>query len=266
MPESPIARVRAGLGRLVSRRSVAEPSAGTGAATMPLPPVALRAGGKHFRDDAAFLASAVDEARRVVAEHGSTGSLSLLDVGCGAGRLAYGLIAIEAPVARYEGIDVMAPPVDWCSEVVSPSQRAYRFRTIDVYNERYNPAGSRAAAEVTLPFDDGSFDVAYAYSVFSHMLTADVRAYLNEFDRVLAGDGVAIITAFVEDDVPDEVVNPPGYQDIAWGGALHCVRFSRGHFEAVASDAGLRIDGFEHGEATDGQSRIVLRRRESAAG
>jgi SAM-dependent methyltransferase len=234
--------------------------------TMPLPPVGLRAGGAHFRDDGAFLASAVDEARRVVAECESNGSLSLLDVGCGAGRLAYGLIAIEAPIGRYEGIDVMAPPIDWCAQTISPEHSAYGFRAIDVYNERYNPVGSHAVSEVRLPFDDGSFDVAYAYSVFSHMLTADVRAYLREFARVLSNDGLAIITAFVEDDVPIEVVNPPGYQSIAWGGALHCVRFSRAHFEAVASDAGMRIVAFEHGQATDGQSRIILRGREPEPG
>jgi len=186
--------------------------------------------------------------------------LSVLDIGCGAGRLAYGLIAVDAPVARYEGVDVMAPPIAWCADTISPAHPAYRFRTIDVYNERYNPTGSQAAISVTLPFDDRAFDVAYAYSLFSHMHTGDVRAYLREFARLLSDDGVAMVTAFVEEDVPDEVVNPPGYRGIVWGGALHCVRFARAHFEAVASDAGLRISRLEHGQATDGQSRITLRR------
>ena len=180
MPESAIARLRSGLGRLVTRRSPGQPPSTTGAAILPLPPVGFRAGGVHFRDDDAFLASAIEEARRVLGALGSNGPISLLDVGCGAGRLAYGLIAIEAPVACYEGIDVMAPPIDWCSATISPAHSAYAFRTIDVYNERYNPKGSRAAVEFTLPFDGGAFDVAYAYSVFSHMLSADVRAYLGE--------------------------------------------------------------------------------------
>jgi SAM-dependent methyltransferase len=233
---------------------------------LPLPPVGLRAGGGHFREDAAFLASAVEEARHVVDQRVSHEPLSLLDLGCGAGRLAYGLIAIDAPIARYEGVDVMAPPIDWCNATIRPANHAYRFRTTDVYNARYNPVGAHPAAAVTLPFEDGAFDVAYAYSVFSHMLTGDVRAYLAEFARVLSPDGVAVITAFVEDDVPDQAVNPPGYQGIVWGGALHCVRFSRAHFEAVAGDAGLRIAGFEHGRATDGQSRILLRRAAPGAG
>lgn len=194
------------------------------------------------------------------ATEGQAGGMSILDVGCGAGRLAYGLIGIAAPVERYEGVDVMAPPIDWCAQAISPGRPAYRFRTIDVYNERYNPGGARIATESALPFDDGSFDVVYAFSVFSHMLTADVRAYLGEFARLVRTGGVAMVTAFVEDDVPDETVNPPGYQDIAWGGALHGVRFARTHFERMVADAGLRIARFDHGTAVDGQSRLTLSR------
>jgi len=251
--------------------------------TLPLPPVRLRAAGAHFRDDAAFLASAVAEARLIVAEahrvvaeaeaesKGEPAAqpaardvpprfLSILDVGCGAGRLAYGLIAAEAPIGRYEGVDVMAAPIDWCAQTISPGHDAYQFRTIDVYNERYNPAGAKVATDAALPFDDGSFDLVYAFSVFSHMLTADVRAYLLEFARLLAARGVVMITAFVEDGVPDEAVNPVGYQEIAWGGALHCVRFSRAHVEKMIEGAGLRIGRFDHAAAEDGQSRLILTR------
>jgi SAM-dependent methyltransferase len=225
---------------------------------LPLPPIRLRAGGVHFRADRDFLASAVAEADRVVRDARSAGPISLLDIGCGAGRLAYGLLAAGSPIVRYEGIDVMPEPIAWCEGTISGRHPTFRFGTIDVYNERYNPDGSRQAAGTRLPFADGSFDIVYAYSVFSHMLTDDVRAYLGEVARVMTSDGVAIVTAFVEDGVPDETVNPPGYQGLEWRGALHCVRFLRAHFEAMADAAGLRVAGFEHGRETDGQSRLLL--------
>lgn len=281
-----IERVRTGLRRFAGRTADAGPPPGPRSVpsplTLQLPPVRLRAAGVHFRDDAAFLASAVAEARLVVAEAGKVVAeagaeaepaardvpprcLSILDVGCGAGRLAYGLIAAEAPIDRYEGVDVMAAPIDWCAQTISPVHDAYRFRTIDVYNERYNPAGAKVATDAALPFDDGSFDLVYAFSVFSHMLTADVRAYLRAFARLLAAGGIVMITAFVEEGVPDEAVNPVGYQDIAWGGALHCVRFSRAHVEKMIGDAGLRIGQFDHAAAEDGQSRLLLTRRDHDA-
>jgi glycosyltransferase involved in cell wall biosynthesis/SAM-dependent methyltransferase len=249
---------------LVARRKLAPgvgPNAPHGTAVIPaLPPTRLRAGGAHFRDDDDFLHSAIAEAREVVAAAASIRPLTVLDLGCGAGRLAYGLIAIQAPVARYEGVDVMPAPIEWCARTISPGHDAFRFRSIDVYNERYNPGGSGTVVDGALPFEATSFGVAYAYSVFSHMLTADVLAYLREFDRLLTADGVALVTAFVEDDVPDEVVNPPGYQGMAWGGALHCVRFSRAHFDSLVRVAGLQVVRFEHGQATDGQSRLTLSR------
>ena len=227
---------------------------------MPLPPGRLRAGGANFRADADFIGTAVGEARRLVAGAASTHPLAVLDLGCGAGRLAYGLIEIDAPIARYEGIDVMAPQIDWCTQTITPRHPAYRFQAIDVYNERYNPNGSRAATETTLPFPPDSFDIAYAYSVLSHLQGADVRAYLREFARLLVVDGVAIVTAFVEEDVPNETVNPPGYQNESWGGPLHCVRYARSNVERMARDAGLTVKRFEYGQEANGQSRLSLRR------
>ena len=262
MPESLISRLRAGFGRLVSPPSRttdrADGAIERAPSTMPLPPARLRAGGAHFRADSDFMASAVAEADLVISEAGSERRLAVLDVGCGAGRLAYGLIERDARLDRYEGVDVMTPPIEWCATTITPRYDRYRFRTIDVYNGRYNPAGARSASEAGLPFEDASFNVAYAYSVFSHMLSADVQAYLDEICRLLSADGVAVITAFVEDDVPDEEVNPPGYMNMDWGGTLHCVRFSRTHLDAMVRASGLEIARFAHGQETDGQSRLIL--------
>ena len=229
------------------------------ASELPLPPTRLRAGGTNFRADADFLTTAAREAKRLVADAGSPRPLRVLDLGCGAGRLAYGLIAMDAPIARYDGVDVMAPQIDWCAQQVTPRHPEYRFTTIDVYNERYNPAGAKEAAEAGLPLEAASYDLAYAYSVFSHLRSPDVRAYLVEFARLLVPGGIAIVTGFIEDGVPDEMVNPPGYLEEAWGGPLHCVRYDRAFLEGVARDAGLTVERFEHGEEANGQSRLTLR-------
>lgn len=257
-----IGRLRARLGRLAGRPAPqgSRPALPEESAELPLPPAGLRAGGANFRADRDFLATATKEATRLVADAGSPRPLRLLDLGCGAGRLAYGLIAAEAPIARYDGVDVMPRQIEWCVQQVTPRHPEYRFTTIDVYNERYNPGGARAVSDSGLPFETGSYDVAYAYSVFSHLLSADVRAYLAEFARLLAPSGIAIVTGFIEDDVPDEMVNPPGYLEEAWDGPLHCVRYARSYLEGMARDAGLTVERFEHGQEANGQSRLILRR------
>lgn len=224
------------------------------ASGLPLPPRLLRAGGRHFRADAAFLAGARRDAQRLV-ELGRLGpDTRLLDLGCGAGRLAIGIRAEVGTIRAYCGIDVDRSAIGWCTRHLTARDAALRFHAVDVRNARYNPAGAALDERFRLPVDDASVDTVHAYSLFSHMVAEDVRAYLGEIARALDSGGGAVFTAFVEDGVADQAVNPSGYGPRTWRGALHCVRFDRAYFEDLLADAGLAVVTFRHGGETDGQS------------
>ena len=60
---------------------------------MVLPPRELRLGGPSFADDDRFLKTAQDETRRLVTSLGLTSGSRVLDVGCGVGRLAIGILS-----------------------------------------------------------------------------------------------------------------------------------------------------------------------------
>jgi cyclopropane fatty-acyl-phospholipid synthase-like methyltransferase len=221
-----------------------------------LPPSKYRMGGKHFKNDAAFIKTAVRDVRRLEKYAGLTTQSSLLDWGCGAGRLAVGVREHLGRVADYHGVDVQRELVDWAeANLAGPG---FRFTCVDVSNERYNPDGT---PERTLAADPGSVDVFYAYSVFSHMNDEDTPAYLRLIGEALAPAGRAFVTCFVEEDVAGWEENPEGYGPLEWKGRLHCTRFSRRHFEDHVNAAGLAVDRFEYGGETDGQSLYVLRRR-----
>lgn len=223
-----------------------------------LPPVELRAGGHHFSRDRDFVRSASREVEQLIMLAGLVPTSRVLDVGCGAGRLAYGLIARFGSSITYDGIDVMEAPIEWCRTTISTAFPEYSFSLVDVRNERYNPSGVVDAAVAHLPFPARQFDLIYAYSVFSHMRARDVEAYLREFERVMASSARISVTAFIEEGVDDEAVNPPDYGPMIWSGELHCVRFSRRYFESAVRAARLEVLQFEYGLATDGQSRIIL--------
>jgi SAM-dependent methyltransferase len=210
-------------------------------------------GGRHFEEDADFVASGVASVARLEG-HGLEPRHRLLDWGCGAGRLAVGLKERWGNAGSYIGLDVQRPLISWARRHLGGE--GFEFVFVDVENERYNPTGS---ADGAIPIGDASVDVVHAYSVFSHMRGADAARYLHEISRVVRGDGFAFFTAFVEDDVPHEMENPRDYGPLAWSGRLHCVRFDRTYFDSLIENAGLSVSVFEHGRDTDGQSAYVVR-------
>jgi cyclopropane fatty-acyl-phospholipid synthase-like methyltransferase len=220
---------------------------------IPLPPPRLRMGGAHFATDEDFVAGGVRDVRLLAEVAGLERGSRLLDWGCGAGRLAIGVKHEWGHVADYHGVDVQKKLIRWAKNHLADDHT--RFTLVDQHNDRYNPEGK---PKRRIPADPGSVDVLYSYSVFSHMLTEDVAGYAQVMARVLAPGGRIWLTAFVEDDVPDCVENPQDYLKLDWRGPLHCVRFDRGFFESLVSAAGLRVDRFEHGQETDGQSMYVL--------
>jgi len=224
--------------------------------TLVLPPGGYRMGGAHFKDDKAFIRTAVRDVQRLEQYCGLTADSALLDWGCGAGRLAVGVRQHLGRVRDYHGVDVQPELVAWAE--VNLAGPGFRFTCVDVSNERYNPDGSK---ERTVAADPGTVDVFYAYSVFSHMNDEDTPAYLALIGEALAPSGKAMVTCFVEEEVPGWEENPDGYGPLDWKGRLHCTRFDRRHFEDHVRNAGLAVDRFEYGQETDGQSLYVLRRR-----
>ena len=222
-----------------------------------LPAKHLRFCGDKFKDDEYFLNSAKAEAQRLVEQTSLSPQSRILDLGCGVGRLPLGIIAQGLQVESYWGLDVDKRSIGWCKKYIQLQHPKFQFLHTDVWSARYNPKGTILSSTFRLPFDDQSFNIIYLYSVFSHMLTDDVRIYTGEFKRVLAPSGYVFLTVFVEDNVPDVVENPAGYK-MAWNSVLHCVRYNITFLTQVFTDAGFRISNFVYGRETDGQSAIYL--------
>lgn len=232
-------------------------------AVLPLP--RFRFCGRDFQDDAFYLESAEREARRLVEHLGIERSTRILDLGCGTGRLATGLIRVLGGIEHYRGLDVSARSIWWCRRFITRSHPGFVFVHTDVRSERYNPRGRPIGGNFRLPFADSAFDIAYAYSVFSHMSVDDFRIHLREMGRILTPPGRAFFTAFAEEDVPDVSVNPPGYRR-DWGGSpFHCVRYNRRYVSRILSDAGFSVGRFEYATETDGQSAFYVSKTGVAA-
>jgi SAM-dependent methyltransferase len=99
---------------------------------------------------------------------------AILDFGCGCGRVTRNWAGLAG--VQVAGTDLSEPAVDWC-------RRHLPFARFEV-NGLAPP----------LVFDDASFDLVYALSVFTH-LTANLQlAWRDELHRVLRPGGHLLVT------------------------------------------------------------------------
>lgn len=223
-----------------------------------LPAKHLRFCGQDFKNDEFFLNSARSEADRLVKYFGLSSQSRLLDIGCGSGRLAIGILNRIGNIQLYQGVDVDKKSIQWCNRYISKNRSNYKFLKLDVFNSRYNPTGKKINDGFQFPFENQKFDIAYLYSVFSHMIDEDIKLYLREFQRMLEHFGKIFLTAFVEENVPEMTINPANYRRTQWKGELHCVRFNKDFFQTLIKENGYQINHFEYEKETHGQSAYYL--------
>jgi SAM-dependent methyltransferase len=143
---------------------------------------------------------------QLVELNGLRADSDVLDIGSGMGRLAVPLTRFLNDNGSYEGLDIVASGVEWCSANITTDYPAFRFTLADVYNREYNPSGHFPASEYRFPYSDDSFDLAVLFSVFTHMLVDDMENYVSEISRVLRPGGRCFATYFLINDESRELM------------------------------------------------------------
>jgi SAM-dependent methyltransferase len=126
---------------------------------------------------------------------------TVLDIGCGTGRMAIPLLGYLDRSGAYVGFDVSREAVRWCQDHITSRNPAFTFVHADIRNLEYNANGAISASRYAFPCGDESIDFAFATSVFTHLRADDVTHYLGEIRRVLKPAGRAMLTFFIIDDV-----------------------------------------------------------------
>ncbi len=121
----------------------------------------------------------------------------VLDVGCGIGRMARVLVPILRPPGSYDGFDVVLPGIAWCRAHYRDTPAPFRFQHADLRNTLYNPTGREPALDYRFPYDEESFDLVLATSVFTHLLAPSADHYLAQSARVLTPGGRLFCTWFL---------------------------------------------------------------------
>ena len=118
----------------------------------------------------------------------------ILDVGCGVGLMLNSIKPYLGLKGSYVGIDVMN------SEIIFSKKhypKNFHFKHIDSKNPFYSVDQKNKG---TWEFQNSSFDIITALSVWTHLNEEDAFFYMSEVSRVLKENGKAFITFFSLDN------------------------------------------------------------------
>lgn len=176
----------------------------------------------------------------------------VLDFGCGSGRVLRQYLG-EAQRAEFWGCDIDGPSIAWLAENLSPPLHCFQ-------NGREPP----------LRFEEGSLDLIWAMSVFTHI--ENWSPWLLEMHRVLRADGI-LIASFLGEGMWAPLVGEPYREDEvgmtvlrhwldAGADVLHSEWWLRAHwgraFEVLSVEHPPRTAG---GSVNVAHSYITLRKR-----
>ena len=149
-------------------------------AELPIPPLDLRQHAYLGPDSEAYLAAGEKYVKKMVDILKTSGvsvepGMRILDFGCGDGMMVRQFREI-AESGEAWGVDINGSQMMWCQRHLSPP---FKFVTTTSFPH--------------LPFEEGSFDLIYSFSVFTHICDL-AEAWLLELRRILRPGGVLYLT------------------------------------------------------------------------
>jgi SAM-dependent methyltransferase len=145
-----------------------------------------------------FMPSVLDRtvSLAIVGAGGLTEGDRMLDIGCGPGQIAIRVAPHLGRDGSYEGFDIDERAIAWCRKRIEPTDPRLHFTLTDVGNDLYNPGGADATS-FRFPYPDGTFTLAFAGSVFTHLKPRESLHYLREACRTLEPGGRIASTWFL---------------------------------------------------------------------
>jgi SAM-dependent methyltransferase len=154
-----------------------------------------------------FFASSFEYFRHLLHYTNITPESRVMDFGCGLGRMAIPFsVFLDKERGFYCGLDTDGTVIER-DKAMFAGRPTIEFRHVDVFNKHYNPTGRPAAEALAKERFDAPFDVAFLFSVFTHILSADLDTIVGFLAANLAPKGEIFSTWFLIDDATQAAID-----------------------------------------------------------
>ena len=196
---------------------------------IPLPPdeyMRLVCGTHHADVAANFERVGADLVMRLRSLQMVNAGATVLDVGCGCGRLARQLLAL--PIASYTGFDRHPGMIAWAAaHLIDPRFIFLHVDVISGYSVEDGEVGTIPPTAFVFPFPNNTFTDIIAASVLTHINLVDGESYLHQMARVLIPGGKIFCTV---------ALTPTTIEHSPWDAG-----YSLEDLQAAIARSGLRI-------------------------
>lgn len=162
-------------------------------------------------------------------------NIDVLDVGCGV-RFTATIINRKIHIKSYTGIEVHRPIVDFLKKNVEEYDKRFKFAHWNIHNELYNPDGIALSMKDDLPAD-GSFDLIWLFSVFTHLNPEDSLLLLQLMRKKIRKNGKLFFSAFIDDKLD-------GFEDRVKERPLLNAYYGKKYMQSLIEKSGWKIDLF----------------------
>lgn len=200
-----------------------------------------------FESREQFVKSSLRNFRHLLRLTSIDSSHRVLDYGCGLGRLTIPMHAFIGPEGSYVGVDVDAAAIDYLTEL-HPLPN-FDFRHVNIHSTMYNDGGARLSPTLDQLDLGEAFDVSFLFSVFTHILPADMAPLLHFLRKTLTPGGEILASFFLLNDT-----------------SVRGIDLGTSHRPFPFQIDGARIDNDEVPEGAVAYAEVDLERHVSDAG
>jgi SAM-dependent methyltransferase len=212
-----------------------------------------------------------------------TSQRSILDVGCGCGRIATALTQYLGPASHYVGVDIVSELVEFGKKSITPRYPNFKFLLLEEGNLSYDwwrqKRSQKDIATLSEALPPGTVDLAISVSLFTHLDSPAAADILAAIACLLKSGGQAFVTVFVLDSSAREGIESGrtgfSFKHRTPSGQLltekleeptHAVAYEMGHLEDLIHSVGLRLERWVPGYWSQGnagetfQDVLILRK------